>query len=66
MRPVSLFAAALSAAIAATPAVMAQDEVNVYSALHYDDDDKLMTTSPQQPGSRSTGLKGTRMKSSSE
>lgn len=41
MRPIPLFAAALSALIAGTPAVLAQGEVNIYSARHYDNDDKL-------------------------
>ncbi|MCU0815497.1 MAG: Fe(3+) ABC transporter substrate-binding protein [Cypionkella sp.] len=41
MRPFPLFAAALCALVAAAPAVMAQGEVNIYSARHYDNDDKL-------------------------
>ncbi len=41
MRTFPLFAAALSALVAGTPAAMAEGELNIYSARHYDNDDKL-------------------------
>lgn len=50
MRPLPLLAAALSALIAAAPAAMAQGELNVYSARHYDNDDKLYDDFTAQTG----------------
>jgi iron(III) transport system substrate-binding protein len=50
MRPFPILAVALCALIAAAPAAMAQGELNIYSARHYDNDDKLYEDFTAQTG----------------
>ncbi len=58
MRPMSVLAVALSALMAAAPAAMAQGELNIYSARHYDNDDKLYDDFTAKTGIKVNRIEG--------
>jgi iron(III) transport system substrate-binding protein len=58
MRHIPLFAAALSVLVTGAPAVMAQGEVNIYSARHYDNDDRLYEAFTEATGITVNRLEG--------